>query len=97
MTAKGRQHDFSLFKESRPLIHPNSLLLADSGYQGIAKHHKNSEILIKKKKGLCLTKADKAHNKSLSKRRIFIENVTGVAKYLELSKMFIAENIKTIL
>ncbi len=86
MTAKGRQHDFSLFKESRPLIHPDSLLLADSGYQGIEKHHKNSEIPIKKKKGLCLTEADKAHNKSLSKRRIFIENVNRRCKIFRIIK-----------
>jgi len=29
---KGRQHDFSIFKINRILLHPNSLLLADSGY-----------------------------------------------------------------
>ncbi|MDQ7004825.1 MAG: transposase [Ghiorsea sp.] len=33
--AKGKKHDFSVFKESRLPIHPNSKLLADSGYQGL--------------------------------------------------------------
>jgi len=46
---KGKQHDFSIFKKSDVLIHPNSELLADSGYQGINKFHKNSIIPIEKR------------------------------------------------
>ncbi|WP_305852352.1 transposase [Methylobacter sp. S3L5C] len=47
---KGQQHDFSIFKDSRLLLHPDALLLADSGYQGIKKHHQNSTLPVKKKK-----------------------------------------------
>ena len=46
--AKGKQHDFSIFKESDILIHPNPELLADSGYQGLNKYHENSVIAIEK-------------------------------------------------
>jgi len=47
--AKGSPHDFSIFKESDVLIHPDSELLADSGYQGVNKSHENSVRPIKKK------------------------------------------------
>ncbi|MEI6267839.1 MAG: transposase [Methylococcaceae bacterium] len=38
---KGQQHDFSVFKDSRLLLHPDALLLTDSGWQGIHKYHQN--------------------------------------------------------
>jgi hypothetical protein len=62
VAGKGRQHDFSVFKDSRLLLHPDSLLLADSGYQGIHKHHQNWTLPVKKKKGQPLSAADKADN-----------------------------------
>ena len=64
--AKGSQHDFAIFKESDVLIHPDSELVADSGYQGINKFHENSVIPLKKKKGIPRTDEAKAHNKALS-------------------------------
>ncbi|MDQ7004101.1 MAG: transposase family protein [Ghiorsea sp.] len=70
--AKGKKHDFSVFKESRLPIHPNSKLLADSGYQGLKKYHDNSMTPIKKQKGVERSKEDKSFNKSLSKKRILL-------------------------
>jgi hypothetical protein len=35
--AKGRRHDFRLWKESKLRLHPQVYLLSDSGYQGIQK------------------------------------------------------------
>jgi hypothetical protein len=32
VTGKGKQHDFSVFKNSRVLLHPDALVLVDSGY-----------------------------------------------------------------
>ncbi len=84
--AKGKQHDFSIFKESDVLIPKDSELLADSGYQGLNKYHKNSLIPIKKKKDKSLTYEDKAHNKKLSKRRILIENVNRLCKIFRIVK-----------
>ena len=83
---KGRQHDFSLFKKSRVLLHRETLLLADSGYQGIKAYHERSLIPIKKKKGQALSAEAKANNKSLSKRRIFIENVNRRCKIFRIVK-----------
>ncbi len=84
--AKGKQHDFSVFKDSRVPIHSDSELLADSGYQGIKKHHKNAITPIKKKKGSELSKEDKAFNKSLSKKRILIENINRFCKIFRIVK-----------
>src|SRR5664280_2960150 len=89
VVGKGQQHDFSVFKDSRLLLHPDVLLLADSGYQGMHKHHQNTTLPIKKKKGQSLSAEDKAHNKALSKQRVFIEHVNRRCKFSELSKMFI--------
>jgi len=84
--AKGRQHDFSIFKINRVLLHPKSLLLADSGYQGLKKLHKNTTLPIKNKKGSRLTTAEKTHNKALSQQRIFIENVNRRCKVFRIVK-----------
>ncbi len=84
--ASVQQHDFSIFKESDILIHPNSELLADSGYQGLNKYHENSVIPIKKKKGVPQTKEAKIHNKALSKRRILIENINRLCQIFRCVK-----------
>ncbi|MDI1279281.1 transposase family protein [Methylobacter sp.] len=83
---KGRPHDFSLFKGSGLLLYPDALLLADSGYQGMHKHHQNSALPIKKKKGQRLSTEDKAHNKALSKQRIFIEHINRRCKIFRIVK-----------
>jgi len=84
--AKGKQHDFKVFKINQLLIHPESLLLADSGYQDLKNRHKNSSLPIKKKKGSTLTDGEKAHNKALSKQRIFIENINRRCKIFRIVK-----------
>jgi len=83
---KGKQHDFSVFKDSRLLLHPDALVLVDSGYQGIQKYHQNSILPIKKKKGQPLSVEDKAHNKALAKRRIFIEHINRRCKIFKIVK-----------
>jgi len=62
VVGKGQRHDFLVFKDSRLLLHPEALLLADSGYQGMHKHHQDSTLPVKKKKGQTLSAEDKAHN-----------------------------------
>jgi hypothetical protein len=86
VAGKGRQHDFSVFKDSCLLLHPDALLLAVSGYQGIHKLHQNSALPIKKKKGQPLSAEDKAHNKALSKQRIFIEHINRRCKIFRIVK-----------
>ena len=89
VVGKGQQHDFSVFKDSCLLLHPDALLLADLGYQGLHKHHQNSILPVKKKKGQPLSAEDKADNKALSKQCVFIEHAIAHAKFSGLSEMFI--------
>jgi hypothetical protein len=48
--------------------------LADSGYQGLQKEHKNISLPIKKSKNKKLSSKDKAHNQALSSLRVLVEN-----------------------
>jgi transposase len=71
----GSQHDFRLFKHSGSLISPSTCILADSGYQGLAQLHPNSQTPAKKSKFHSLSKEQKASNRVLSRKRILIENI----------------------
>lgn len=73
-------HDFKLFKKSNLKVKPKTLILADSGYQGIHQIHRNAQIPKKKSKNKPLSKMDKQHNKQLSQNRIKIENVFAFIK-----------------
>jgi transposase len=71
---KGKKHDFELFKKSRTYICKDIHLIADKGYQGIKKLHKNSETPDKKPRGKELTKEQKQSNRTVAKERIVIEH-----------------------
>ena len=71
----GSKHNFQLFKESRSVPATTTQVLADSGYQGIAKVHENSQTPTKKTKLHPLTAAQKALNRTLSHQRILIEHI----------------------
>ena len=71
----GSQHDFRLFKNSRSTLSPSTCILADSGYQGLAGLHPNSQTPAKKSKLHPLSKEQKANNRVLSRKRILIENI----------------------
>ncbi|WP_287075585.1 MULTISPECIES: IS5 family transposase [unclassified Microcystis] len=72
---KGRIHDFNLWKNSQIGIDKNIECLADKGYQGIQKLHKNSRIPNKKKKNQELSLEEKEFNRQLSRERIVIEHI----------------------
>ena len=85
--SNGKKHDFQLFKESK--VHTKVKILADTGYLGINKIQKNSEIPHKKPKGGKLTTEQKTENKKLSSIRIFVENVIAcVKKFRILSERY---------
>jgi len=65
-------------------MHPDIILLADSGYQGIYDIHKNCWIPNKKPKKGKLSAADKAENKLLSSLRIFIEHTNRYIKRFKI-------------
>ena len=72
--SNGKTHDFNLFKGSKLHICPTIELLADKGYLGILQLHKNSTLPVKASKNHKLTAVEKAYNRMVSKRRIYIEH-----------------------
>ncbi|ACK72316.1 transposase, IS4 family protein [Gloeothece citriformis PCC 7424] len=63
VNGKGKTHDFKLFKNSGVKFGTLMQVIADKGYQGIAKIHQLSETPIKKKKGKKLTQEEKIYNR----------------------------------
>lgn len=84
--AKGKVHDFKIYKESQVLLSTESTLLADSGYQGLSHRHHNSVLPIKRKKNTPLTSEEKAYNKALAKQRIVIEHINRRCKIFRIVK-----------
>ncbi|WP_422398346.1 transposase [Spiroplasma endosymbiont of Eupeodes luniger] len=80
----GKKHDYALFKESKIPILKNPKLIVDSGYQGIQKIHNNVLIPTKKTKKNDLNKAQKQHNRLVSKMRIIIENIFAILKKFKI-------------
>lgn len=73
--SSGAVHDFRLFKESGLKLPPHVPLLADAGYQGVAKIHLNSRTPAKKTKLHPLNKEQQLANRILSRQRIVIEHI----------------------
>ena len=61
-------------------MQPHVLILADAGYQGIAKIHKNSRTPFKKKKNCRLSEEEKAENRKLSKKRMKVEHIFRILR-----------------
>lgn len=80
----GRQHDFRFFKNRRTAIAQATCILADSGYQGLADLHPNSQTPAKKSKLHPLSKEQKASNRALSQKRILIENIIRKLKIFRI-------------
>ena len=80
----GKMHDFTLFKQSRTALSPQTECLADSGYLGLMKHHANSRLPHKSSKLHPLTDEQKAQNRSLSKERFVVEHVIRSLKIFRI-------------
>jgi len=65
-------------------MHPKAKSVEDSGCQGIQKFHANSETPKKKNKKNPLTKDDKKNNRTLSRVRVYVENVIGLIKRFKI-------------
>ena len=59
---------------------PETAIKVDTGYQGIAKIHKNSELPKKRSKRNPLTKDDKLRNRKISSERVGNEHAIGFVK-----------------
>ena len=74
-TCKGSIHDFKLYKDTCPdWLLENTNYLADIGYQGIAKLHKQTLTPFNKPHGGQLLKICKQANHYLAKFRILVEH-----------------------
>ena len=82
--SNGKRHDFRLFKESKTKIHPEIKTITDTGYQGIQKLHRKSELPKKRSKKNPLTKEDKKRTKELASERVVNENVIGMLKRFKI-------------
>ena len=80
----GKTHDFKAFKESKLPIKKENTVVADSGYQGAQKIHKNTELPKKNTKNHKLSKEDKRVNRLLAVKRVFNEHVNGVIKIFKI-------------
>lgn len=80
----GSKHDFQLFKDSRCMPPCQVRILADTGYQGLARIHANSQTPTKKSKHHPLTKEQRATNRALSRVRILIENILRKLKIFRI-------------
>lgn len=85
---KGRQHDFKVLKHSRcaAVLYPDTELLSDSGFQGVAKLHPKSRTPHKRWRGKDLSLEQKAHNRALAKERILAEHVIRKLKVWRILK-----------
>jgi len=83
--AIGSVHDFKLCKETLLILACLMVvILADSGYQGIADYHEWSMIPTKKSKKRPLSEPEKAYNRELSRQRVFIENINAKIKTFKI-------------
>jgi hypothetical protein len=79
--AKGREHDFKVYKDTIGNSVSNSIPLdADLGYLGMKEYHSNCFIPIKSSKKHLLTECEKEYNKRLARRRVVIEHINGKIK-----------------
>jgi hypothetical protein len=82
--SNGKRHDFRVFKESRTHIHPAIMVITDTGYQGLQKIHRKTQMPKKRSKKHSLTQQDKKNNQQLSKKRVLNENVIGSLKKFKI-------------
>jgi len=84
--AYGSCHDFKLYESSiGAAVLATVKMRADSGYQGLLRLHKNSELPKKKPKGGELTAEEKAENRRISRERILIENINAKIKVFKIT------------
>lgn len=82
-TRPGSVHDFRLHKEERPVL-KDTHVYADSGYQGLGKIHKKTQIPYKRSKKCSLNKEQKGYNQALSRVRIIVEQTFAQMKTFKI-------------
>lgn len=70
----GAVHDLEVRRREPPLP-GSSRAYVDSGYQGLQKQHRQTELPYKRQKKKPLTKDEKEYNRALSRIRVKVENM----------------------
>ena len=78
--SNGKRHDFQLFKDSHAHVKTETVLEADTGYQGIAQIHANSLLPKKRSKNHPLSKQERKDNRRISRERILVEHAIRFVK-----------------
>jgi hypothetical protein len=78
-TCPGSVHDFALYKEE-PSLPQDTRAFVDSGYQGLDKIHRCTELPFKASQHSPLDADDKAYNQALARVRIKVEHVIAQLK-----------------
>ena len=81
---RGPVHDFALYQRSKVEPHESLEVLADSGYQGLAKLHAKSRTPRKKPRKSELTDEQKQANRELARRRVMVEHVIRSLKIFRI-------------
>ena len=86
--ANGKAHDGTLFKRTTR-VNPGILILGDSGYRGIQKVHRYTQLPIRHKEDIMKLSAEhkatrKATNRQISSQRMKIEHVIGRVKTFKI-------------
>jgi hypothetical protein len=73
---KGKQHDYSVYKDEHPITPPQVKNYFDLGYYGIENDFPDLKAVlpVKKKRNIELTKTEKRYNKRHSRQRVIVEH-----------------------
>jgi hypothetical protein len=62
----------------------DTLVIGDTGYQGLQRRHLNSLLPKKRRKKRPLTPEDKRTNRAIARRRMMVEHVIGRLKRFKI-------------
>jgi hypothetical protein len=82
-THPGSVHDFTLYKSEVP-VPKETRAYVDSGYQGLDKLHKQTELPYKASKNNALDEEEKEYNHGLSRLRVKVENILAQMKVFRI-------------
>ncbi len=85
-TSCGKTHDLTLFHQPKTAIHPETELIADAGYQGVQRDHKNAHTPHKASKRRALTSQQRRENRALARVRLTVEHVIRRLKVFRVLK-----------
>lgn len=65
-------------------MHPETQACVDTGYQGLQKRHRKTQIPKKRRKNKPLTRQEKQKNREIAQKRVLNENVIRMLKRFKI-------------